>query len=682
MMLRAWRTQLASLLHTGRDGLTIALACGVGLLVGVAAIAFHELLHLVQRIALGSDSPLSALPGLAWYWKVGLPALGGALVAPIVYKWAVEAKGHGVPEVMEAVALRGGIMRARVAFAKALASAVTIGMGGSTGREGPVIQIGSALGSTCGQILHLSPERIRTLVGCGAAGGIAATFNAPIAGAFFALEVILGNFAIPAFAPIVLSSVLATAVSRAYLGDSPAFVVPEYTLVHYGEVPLYAVLGMLMGLVAVVFIWALYKSEDLFEHSRIPPLARTTVGGFCVGGLLLIAPEVYGTGFEAMYRLLHETIEWQILIFLFLLKLLATCITLGSGASGGIFSPSLFLGVVAGGLFGQLVHFVFPSVTATPEAYAMIGMGAVVAGTTHAPVTAILMLFELTGGYQIILPVMIACTLSTVTARYLHPHSIYTLKLARRGVSLSLGREETVMRSFHVADVMHTPAPTLPDDATFQQVVGRVLGSHAPYYYTVSPGDQLTGVISLHDIKALLNEGGLDGLVVAHDVARPVHSVAHTQEPLTDCLRKFRETQLDCLPVTADKTSTQVIGIVTQTDLLELYDREVLRKEFIGTLPDPTAQDEGTLAMPSQYTVLALPVPATLIDKTIRELDLRVRYGITVLALRNRTSSGYEDRLPQPDLPLQEDETLILAGPREDMARLQQETQASRSSLD
>ena len=676
-MRRAWRKHLTGLLQTGREGFIIALACGVGLLVGVAAIAFHELLHLVQRLALGGDSPLAVLPTLPWYWKVGLPALGGALVTPIVYKWAVEARGHGVPEVMEAVALHGGMMRARVAFAKALASAVTIGMGGSTGREGPVIQIGSALGSTCGQLLGLTPERIRTLVGCGAAGGIAATFNAPIAGAFFALEVILGNFSIPTFAPIVLSSVLATAVARSYLGDAPAFVVPEYSLVHYGEVPLYAVLGMLMGLVAVVFIWALYKSEDLFEHSRLPPFSRTTVGGLCVGGLLLIAPEVYGTGFEAMSRLLHETTAWRMLIFLFLLKLLATCTTLGSGASGGIFSPSLFLGVVAGGLFGHLVHFVFPNITATPEAYAMIGMGAVVAGTTHAPVTAILMLFELTGGYQIILPVMIACTLSTVTARYLHPHSIYTLKLARRGVSLSLGREETVMRSFHVADVMHAPAPTLPDDAAFQQVVSRVLGSPDPYYYTVSPGDQLTGVISLHDIKTLLSEGGLDGLVVARDVARPVHTVAHMHEPLTECLRKFRETQLDCLPVTADAASSQVMGVVTQTDLLEVYDREVLRKEFLGTLPDPTAQDEGTLAMPSQYTVLALPVPAAFREKTLQELDLRVRYGVTVLAIRNTTASGYEDSLPQPDQPLQADETLILAGPREDMTRLQQEAQAA-----
>lgn len=671
MMTTRWRTYITARLHTSQQGVTIVLACGVGLLVGVAAIAFHELLHLVQWLALGSHSPLRALPDLAWYWKLGLPALGGLLIAPLVYRWAVEAKGHGVPEVMEAVALRGGIIRARVAFAKALASAITIGTGGSTGREGPVIQIGSALGSACGQALHLSPERIRTLVGCGAAGGIAATFNAPIAGAFFALEVILGNFSIPTFAPIVLSSVLATAVSRAYLGDAPAFQVPEYTLVHYAEVPLYAVLGVLMGLVAVVFTWTLYKSEDLFDQSPIPPLARTAVGGLCVGGLLLIAPEVYGTGFEAMDRLLHEATEWHLLALLFFLKLIATCTTLGSGASGGIFSPSLFLGVAAGGLFGQIVHALFPEFTATPAAYAMIGMGAVVAGTTHAPVTTILMLFELTGGYQIILPVMIACTLSTVTARYLYPHSIYTLKLARRGISLSLGREETVMRSFQVADVMHTPAPTLADDASFQQVVARVLNSQDPYYYTVGPNQQLTGMLSLHDVKALLNEGGLDGLVVARDMARPVPILVHQQESLADCLRKFRETQLDCLPVVDAEADTRIIGVVTQTDLLDLYDREVLRKEFLGTMPEATPGSGGTLAMPAQYTVLALAVPATFIDKTLRELDLRVRYGITVLAIRTETTSGYEDRLPQPDQPLRSGDTLILAGPREDITQLQ-----------
>lgn len=664
--------KLFTLLQTRQQSVNILLACVVGLLVGVVAIGFHELLHLVQKIALGSTSPLAILPTLPWYWKVCLPAIGGLLVAPIVTRWAVEAKGHGVPEVMEAVALRGGIIRARVTLAKAVASAITIGTGGSTGREGPVIQIGSALGSSCGQLLRLSPDQVRTLVGCGAAGGIAATFNAPIAGAFFALEVILGNFAVPAFAPIVLSSVLATAVSRAYLGNVPAFQIPQYSLLHYGEVPLYALLGVLMGLVAVLFIRVLYKSEDLFEHSPIPPVLRTTVGGLLVGGLLLYWPEVYGTGFEAMYHLLHEATEWQFLALLFGIKLIATCTTLGSGASGGIFSPSLFLGVVAGGLFGQAVHVVFPGLTAEPEAYAMVGMGAVVAGTTHAPVTAILMLFELTGDYQIILPVMVACTLSTVTARYLDSHSIYTLKLSRKGISLLRGREETVMQSFHVADVMRSPAPTLMEHASFQEVVDKFLDSQEPHYYLVDHETNLTGVIHLHDVKGFLSEGELEGLIIARDVAHPASVMTYPGETLAVCLEKFTGNATERLPVVDSDSAPKVVGVVAQQDVIDLYNREVLRKEFLGTLPITSPQRRNALTLPPQYTAVPLRLPAAFRGKTLKQLDLRAQYNVTVVAVRTTVNSGSRDYLPQPDQALQATDTLILAGHQEALETFQQ----------
>lgn len=664
--------KLLALLQTRQQGVNIVLACVVGLLVGVVAIGFHELLHLVQTIALGSTSPLAILPTLPWYWKLCLPAIGGLLVTPIITRWAVEAKGHGVPEVMEAVALRGGVIRARVALAKTVASAVTIGTGGSTGREGPVIQIGSTLGSSCGQMLRLSPDQVRTLVGCGAAGGIAATFNAPIAGTFFALEVILGNFAVPAFAPIVLSSVLATAVSRAYLGNVPAFQIPQYSLLHYGEVPLYALLGILMGLVAVIFIRVLYKSEDLFDHSPIPPVLRTTVGGLLVGGLLLYWPEVYGTGFEAMYRLLHEATEWQFLAVLFGIKLIATCTTLGSGASGGIFSPSLFLGVVAGGLFGHAVHAVLPGLAAEPEAYAMVGMGAVVAGTTHAPVTAILMLFELTGDYQIILPVMIACTLSTVTARYLYTHSIYTLKLSRKGISLLRGREETVMQSFHIADVMRSPAPTLAEGAAFEEVVNKFLDSQEPNYYLVDQHSRLTGAIHLHDIKGFLNDGELSGLIIARDVAQPVSVMAYPGETLAACLEKFSGSATERLPVVESGAVPKVVGVVAQQDVVDLYNREVLRKEFLGTLPLGSPQRRNALTLSPQYTVVALRLPAAFSGKTIKELDLRARYNVTVLAVRTTGNTGPRDYLPQPDQPLHATDTLILAGHQEAMATFQQ----------
>lgn len=669
--------KLFALLQTRQQGVNILLACVVGLLVGVAAIGFHELLHLVQKIALGSPSPLAILPTLPWYWKVCLPAIGGLLVAPIVTRWAVEAKGHGVPEVMESVALRGGIIRARVALAKAVASAVTIGTGGSTGREGPVIQIGSALGSSCGQLLRLSPDQVRTLVGCGAAGGIAATFNAPIAGAFFALEVILGNFAVPAFAPIVLSSVLATAVSRAYLGNVPAFQIPQYSLLHYGEVPLYALLGILMGLVAVIFIRVLYKSEDLFDQSPIPPVLRTAVGGLLVGGLLLYWPEVYGTGFEAMYRLLHEATEWQFLALLFGIKLIATCITLGSGASGGIFSPSLFLGVVAGGLFGHAVHAVFPGLTAEPEAYAMVGMGAVVAGTTHAPVTAILMLFELTGDYQIILPVMVACTLSTVTARYLYTHSIYTLKLSRKGISLLRGREETVMQSFRVADVMRSPAPTLEEHASFQEVIDKFLDSQEPHYYLIDNEIRLTGVIHLHDVKGFLSDGELRGLIIARDVAHPVSVMTYPGETLAECLEKFTGNATERLPVVESDSVPKVIGVIAQQDVIDLYNREVLRKEFLGTLPVTSSQRRNALTLPPQYTVVPFRLPAAFRGKTLKELDLRAQYHVTVVAVRTTVNSGARDYLPQPDQPLQATDTLILTGHQEALETFQQRFSAS-----
>ncbi len=669
--------KLFAFLQTRQQIVNILLACVVGLLVGVAAIGFHELLHLVQKIALGSTSPLAILPTLPWYWKVGLPAIGGLLVAPIVTRWAVEAKGHGVPEVMEAVALRGGIIRARVALAKAIASAVTIGTGGSTGREGPVIQIGSALGSSCGQLLRLSPDQVRTLVGCGAAGGIAATFNAPIAGAFFALEVILGNFAVPAFAPIVLSSVLATAVSRAYLGNVPAFQIPQYSLLHYGEVPLYALLGILMGLVAVIFIRVLYKSEDLFDRSPLPPVLRTTVGGLLVGGLLLYWPEVYGTGFEAMYYLLHEATEWQFLALLFGIKLIATCTTLGSGASGGIFSPSLFLGVVAGGLFGHVVHAVLPGLTAEPEAYAMVGMGAVVAGTTHAPVTSILMLFELTGDYHIILPVMIACTLSTVTARYLYTHSIYTLKLSRKGVSLIRGREETVMQSFHVADVMHSPAPTLEEHTSFQEIVDKFLDSQEPHYYLVDRDEHLTGVIHLHDVKGFLNDGELGGLIIARDVAHSISVMTYPGETLAECLEKFSGNATERLPVVDSYAVPKVIGVVAQQDVIDLYNREVLRKEFLGTLPSTSPQPNNAITLPPQYTVVPLRLPTAFRGKTLKELDLRAQYHVTVVAVRTSMNSGTRDYLPQPDQPLQTTDTLILTGHREALEAFQQRFSAT-----
>ncbi|MEE8167053.1 MAG: chloride channel protein, partial [Myxococcota bacterium] len=331
----------------------VVVAALIGLLAGFGAVGFRLLIELVNRIAWGQGPvTLEHLAGLPLWWKVLAPAAGGLVVGLITWRFAREAKGHGVPEVMEAVALRGGRIRPRVVIAKMLASGVCIGSGGSVGREGPIVQIGSALGSTVGQLLKIDRARLRTLVGCGAAAGIAGTFNAPVAGALFALEVILGDFGVTQFSPIVISSVAATVVSRRFLGDFPAFDVPPYSLVHASELFAYVGLGILAGLAALAFTRTLYAFEDAFEKRRAPSWLKPVLGGVLIGLIGIMVPHIFGVGYEAIDQALQGTMAWKFMLLLVGLKILAVSITIGSGGSGGIFAPSLFIGAMLGGAVG------------------------------------------------------------------------------------------------------------------------------------------------------------------------------------------------------------------------------------------------------------------------------------------------------------------------------------------
>ena len=310
----------------------VLVAVVIGLLGGLCAVGFREFIQIVNRIA-WHEGPYSLghIAGLPWWWKVLAPAVGGLIVGFIIYFFAREAKGHGVPEVMEAVALRGGRIRPRVVIAKLLASGISIGSGGSVGREGPIVQIGSALGSTIGQWLKVDERRLRTLVGCGAAAGIAGTFNAPVAGALFAVEIILGDFGVAQFSPIVISSVAATVVSQHFLGDFPAFEVPAYSLVHASELFAYAALGILAALVALAFIRVLYGMEDVFDRIRVFSPAKTLVGGALIGFIGIGLPHVFGVGYEAINEALNGNLMWQFMLLLVVAKIIAVAITIGSG---------------------------------------------------------------------------------------------------------------------------------------------------------------------------------------------------------------------------------------------------------------------------------------------------------------------------------------------------------------
>ncbi|MHA1569142.1 MAG: chloride channel protein, partial [Alphaproteobacteria bacterium] len=361
----------------------LLMAAIIGLGGGLGAIGFRHVIHLFGRGFLAIASLLNQLATGEWvgyailwdvpFWaKVLIPALGGLIVGPLIYFFAAETKGHGVPEVMVAVALKRGVIRMRVVFAKMFISALTIASGGSAGREGPIVQIGSAVGSSIGQLLKVSPSRLKIFVGCGAAAGIGATFNAPVAGMFFAMEVILGDFAVGTLSAVAISSVVGTVVARMFVGDELALMLPQvFELVSVWEVITYAGLGLCAALAAMLFIQVLAFSEGFWERRRLPEWLKPAMGMMLVGVIGIWFPPVFGVGYEAIDLVFAGKLAMGVMALLVLLKLVATSLTLGAGASGGVFAPSLGIGAFLGGAYGTMIHHLFPTVTAPAGAYAL-----------------------------------------------------------------------------------------------------------------------------------------------------------------------------------------------------------------------------------------------------------------------------------------------------------------------
>jgi CIC family chloride channel protein len=428
----------------GEDGLLVALALLVGVGAGLGAIGFRYLIEACTWLFAGHTDP-SALghftnphvPVLGSYVVLVVPVVGGLLYGPLVYRFAPEARGHGVPEVMLAVHQNEGRIRGRVPLVKSLASAICIGSGGSVGREGPIVQIGSAIGSALGQVTRQAGANTKLLVACGAAGGIGATFNAPIAGVFFGLELILRDWETRSFGLVVLAGVVATAVGRIAFGSEAFLTLPPFTLVSGWEYPLYALLGVIAALVGIAFIRVLYGMEDAADRIwHGPAWLRPACGGVLLGLVLLVLPEMYGVGYPVLEGAIHGQYVVGLLLAFLVGKIVATSLTMAIGGSGGVFAPSLFIGAMLGSAFGIGAHDLLPTATAGAGAYGLVGMAAVFAAAGRAPITAVLIVFELTGDYSIILPLMLAVVVATGLSKLLSEDSIYTLKLRRRGIDI------------------------------------------------------------------------------------------------------------------------------------------------------------------------------------------------------------------------------------------------------
>jgi CIC family chloride channel protein len=577
------KAKLANILDKVRSneivfGLTLSIV--IGAIAGLGAVVFRWLISSFQSLFFGGGAEY--LGFLGPYYIILIPAVGGLIVGLLVHFGAREAKGHGVPEVMEAVAVKGGRIRPRVAVVKSLASSICIGSGGSVGREGPIVQIGSSFGSTIGQWLGLSNDWVRTLVACGAAGGISATFNTPIGGVFFAMEIILGRFVTPRFGFVVISSVIADFVAHAFLGSQQSFSVVPYSMVSYWELLPYVLLGVLAALAAVAFVRLLYKSEDLFNAWRIPAYLKPAIGGIGIGIIGLYSYDLLGVGYGDVFwvsrmgvdQALIGEIALQSLIILLILKIVATSVTLGSGGSGGIFAPSLFIGAMLGGALGSVAHLLFPSYIAPSGAYALVGMAAVFAGATRAPITAIIMLFEMTRNYTIILPLMIAVVISVVISRSLSRETIYTLKLRRRGVDTSQLYQVSPLREVTVSEAMTHDFPTVPPTMLVRDLLTKLRRSGHHGFPVVNKKGEFVGVVTLSDIETAMPKGASPSLTV-NDIASKSVVVAYPDEYIHDVFLKLGALDIGRIPVVDRNNPKRLLGVLRRHDVVVAYGRAI-----------------------------------------------------------------------------------------------------------
>jgi CIC family chloride channel protein len=565
----------------------VLLSVSVGLAGGLGAILFRYLIGWADQLFF--DGGARALDFMGDCYVILLPAVGLLLVSMAVRRWAPEARGHGVPEVMYAVKKEGGRIRPRVAVIKALASAVTIGSGGSVGREGPIVQIGASVGSSLGQFFGLRQQRVRLLVACGAAAGIGGTFNAPIAGVLFALEVILGSFAARSFGLVVLASVTSTALCQAVLGAEPAFPLAQvFHLNSFWEMPIYLVLGLLAGLVAVVYVRAVYFLEDLFERWPWPAWSKAVIGGLLMGLVGWVALRffggryLFGVGYDGIEQALFlerpDALSWSltagmsvsVLLLLTGMKILATGLTLAAGGSGGVFAPALFIGAMAGGAFGLVANALFPGVCAPPGAYALVGMGAVFAGSAHAPITAVLILFEMTDDYQIILPLMSAVVIAHLIASGLFADSIYTVKLRRRGGLSPRHTPTSALDLILVADAMSPLGLTAAPGESIADLAARMQHSDQHGFAVLDGRGRLEGIVTKRDVESALLAGAGDVGAVADIMTRNVIS-CRPDDRLRDVLTRLADLGVGQMPVVDRDEPGRALGMIRREQIFWAY---------------------------------------------------------------------------------------------------------------
>ncbi|MBK7641681.1 MAG: ClcB-like voltage-gated chloride channel protein [Planctomycetes bacterium] len=561
LRLRVW---LAERFRSGDTPSTYFWAGLVGLVGGASGPGFRWVCSELQYLLVGNRLNLvDAANDLPDWRRLLVPAVGGLLAGIVLMLGARLWKGLRATDYMEAVALEDGEMRARPALVRIGSSIFSIASGGSLGREGAMVQLAALLGSSLGRIARMPRPRLRLMIACGAAAGIASAYNAPIGGALFVAEIVLGSIAMESFGPLLFASFMATVITHTLSGGSPLYEMRAFELVSAQELVAYLGLGLLAGVCAPGFLWMLESSTRLFARLPMPLWARMALGGLIVGAISLQHPYVWGNGQGALLQILGSDWVWSSLLVLLLLKLAATAATIGSGAVGGVFTPTLLVGAVIGGVVGNLVHGFAPESTGAPHFYALVGAGAFLAATTHAPLMAILIMFDMTLAHEIVLPLMLACVGAYVVSQSLRSSSIYAVPRRVRHEDPPV-RETLATKT--VAELLRPDPPRISDTARFSEILDAFVGRRHNNLYVVDAQGVFQGVIPLHEIKGMLNDPELHRITIAHDFLREEFPRVEPHTTLAVALQLFTTHPIERLPVV--DAAGQLLGSITKTDLL------------------------------------------------------------------------------------------------------------------
>lgn len=588
----------------------------VGMLLG-AAVAAHYLLQLLSRIAdvlmpheRGLLSIMQETPPLA---LVLVALCGGTLVG--IVTWLVpKARGHGVPDIMTGVALRGGHLDPKSGPCFAGAAALTVSATGSVGLEGPVVFFGATTASGLGQVLRLSRSRLRVLAAAGAAAGVAASFNAPIAGALFALEIIVGDFALATFSPVVIASIVGTVVHRSIEGDHPVFAGAKFSLVSGYEIALYVLLGLFCGVVGTIFVKVLEGAGQTTGRllSPLPLWLRPGVGLVALVALALALGrlEILGSGHDAMRALLDGKLAGLAVGVILIAKVVATALTLGSGGIGGVMFPSLLIGASAGTLFGSAASFVFGEKVASPSAYAIVGMGAVLTAVQQAPLTAAVMIFEFTNDYTIILPLLVSCILSTLLATRALGSNLYQRVLRREGIVLARGREQNILRSLRVSDAMREDFVPIHAGTRLGELAHVVASTSLTTFPLVDDDGHLVGALSLQDLRQVMFEPGLDDLVVAAELGSRKVATILPNDTLATALSRFALQPFEHLVVVAHEDRRRAVGLLGLQATMGTYQEGLRRAGALEGALEPERVPAGAAQLAESQRADPRPLPA------------------------------------------------------------------------